>query len=368
MHFYEFKAMAREALLPPMGLLVLSAIGVVLLALRWRRSGWTCLGLGLSLMWVLSMPIVADTLTFVVQAYPAFNPATATDAQAIVILGGAEGQRDPAAEYGTEPAAQLELLDRLNYGAWLSRRTHLPILVTSDPMNARVMAVSLIRDFRMPPRWIDTDAHDTYENARNSARMLHADHVSSILLVTSTTHMLRSVREFSATGLAVTAAPDQVLIRNEGNAVRAVSAVQVHALGGRHAAFQPGGIRAAGGARARGVRGAAPAAPGAPDQLGRRALQRPCRSEPEAGDPPAHHHIVERPYADVISGSAGGDQQRHQMLFAGMGVARAGACDQFARPALRASISGWHTVLPSQSSNSCEPGISSFSIDRTRRL
>jgi uncharacterized SAM-binding protein YcdF (DUF218 family) len=213
MHFYELKAMAREALLPPMGLLVLSVIGAVLLALRWRRSGWTCLGAGLSLMWALSMPIVADTLTLVVQAYPAFNPATATHAQAIVILGGA-GQREPAAEYGTEPAAQLDLLDRLNYGAWLSRRTHLPILVTSDPRNAHTMAVSLTRDFQMPPRWIDAEAHDTYENARNSARMLHADHVNSILLVTSTTHMRRSVREFTATGLSVTAAPDQVLIRN----------------------------------------------------------------------------------------------------------------------------------------------------------
>ena len=48
-----------------------------------------------------------------------------------------------------------------------------------------------------------------------AARMLRADHVNSILLVTSTTHMLRAVREFTATGLAVTAAPDMVLIRNE---------------------------------------------------------------------------------------------------------------------------------------------------------
>jgi uncharacterized SAM-binding protein YcdF (DUF218 family) len=214
MHLYMFKAMAREALLPPMGLLVLSVIGVVLLALRHRRSGWTCLGAGLSLMWLLSMPIVADTLTLLVQTYPAFNPATRTTAQAIVILGGA-GQRDPAAEYGGQPATELELLDRLNYGAWLSRRTHLPILVTSDPMNVRAMAVTLRRDFQTPPHWIESDSHDTYENARNSARMLRADHVKSILLVTSTTHMLRSVREFTATGLAVTAAPDQVLIRNE---------------------------------------------------------------------------------------------------------------------------------------------------------
>jgi uncharacterized SAM-binding protein YcdF (DUF218 family) len=214
MHFYVFKAIARGVLLPPMGLLVLSVLGAVLLALRRRRSGWTCLGVGLGLLWLLSMPIVAGTLTLLVQTYPAFNPASATNARAIVILGGA-AQRDPAAEYGGQPAAQLELLERLNYGAWLSRQTHLPILVTSDPMNARAMAVSLTRDFRMPPRWVEASSHDTYENARNTAHLLRADNVTSVLLVTSTTHMLRSMREFTATGLAVTAAPVQVLIGPE---------------------------------------------------------------------------------------------------------------------------------------------------------
>ncbi len=77
------------------------------------------------------------------------------------------------------------------------------------------MAVVLTRDFQMPPRWIDSAAHDTFENARNSASLLRADHVNSILLVTSTTHMLRSAREFTATGLKVTAAPVQLLAERE---------------------------------------------------------------------------------------------------------------------------------------------------------
>jgi len=214
MHFYIFKSMARAVLLPPMGLLILSALGAVLLALRHRRSGWSCLGVGLGLMWLLSTPVVANSLTVLAQSYSAFNPASATDARAIVILGGT-GQREPAPEYGGQPAIELELLERLNYGAWLSRQTHLPILVTSDPMNARAMAVSLTRDFQVPPHWVDAHSHDTYENARNSAQMLRADHVNSILLVTSATHMLRSAREFMATGLTVTAAPVQVLIHSE---------------------------------------------------------------------------------------------------------------------------------------------------------
>ncbi len=211
MHLFAFKAVLHTLLPPPVGLLLLAILGAILLGRRHRRSGWTCLIAALSLLWLLSMPIVADGLTSLVQKYPAFNPAGATDAQAIVILGG-PGNRNHAPEYAGQPAVELDLLERLNYGAWLSRKTHLPILVTSDPSNAFSMAVSLNRDFQVPPHWVDWRSRDTFENARNSALMLRADHVHSILLVTSTTHMLRAMREFSATGLAVTAAPVHVLV------------------------------------------------------------------------------------------------------------------------------------------------------------
>jgi uncharacterized SAM-binding protein YcdF (DUF218 family) len=214
MHFYVFKEVLHTLLLPPDGLLLLAILGAILLGRRYRRSGWTCLLAALSLLWLLSMPIVADGLTSLVQEYPAFNPASATDARAIVILGG-PGNRNHAPEYGGQPAVELDLLERLNYGAWLSRKTHLPILVTSDPSNVFSMVVSLNRDFQVPPHWVDWRSRDTFDNARNSAVMLRADHVNSILLVTSSTHMLRAMREFAATGLAVTAAPVQVLANHE---------------------------------------------------------------------------------------------------------------------------------------------------------
>jgi uncharacterized SAM-binding protein YcdF (DUF218 family) len=214
MHFYSFKTVAHTLLLPPDGLMILALLGLVLVALRQRRSGWGCLIISLTLWWVLSVPSVADGLTWLVEGYPAFDPAAATNAQAIVILGGASA-RNHAPEYGGQPAVELDLLDRINYGARLSRLTHLPILVSSDPDNVRAMAVSLTRDFQMPPRWVDRNSHDTYENARNSAALLRADHVTSILLVTSSTHMVRSVREFAATGLEVTAAPVQMATRHE---------------------------------------------------------------------------------------------------------------------------------------------------------
>lgn len=214
MHLYWFKSVVRAMLLPPMGLLLLAILGAVLLALRFRRSGWSCLAVGLGLLYLLAIPVVADALTRLVAGYPPLNPANATGAQAIVILGGTGG-RNHAPEYGGGPAATLDLLERLDYGAWLSRQTNLPILVTSDLSNARQMAASLTRDFQVPPRWVDANSHDTFENARNSAAMLRADHVGSILLVTSSTHMVRAMHEFLGTGLAVTAAPVLVLTNRE---------------------------------------------------------------------------------------------------------------------------------------------------------
>jgi uncharacterized SAM-binding protein YcdF (DUF218 family) len=210
MHFYVIKTMARTLVLPPFGLLILAVLGVVLIGLRRHRAGWNCLIIGLGLLWLLSTPFVADELTRLTQVYPAFDPAQPTNAQAIVILGGGDG-RMHAPEYAGRPSTSLDLLERLNYGAWLSRITHLPILVTSDPGNSWEMVVSLSRDFQVQPRWVDWRARDTFDNARNSAAILRSSGVHSILLVTSSTHMLRATREFLATGLQVTAAPVHAL-------------------------------------------------------------------------------------------------------------------------------------------------------------
>jgi uncharacterized SAM-binding protein YcdF (DUF218 family) len=214
MHFYIFKDMARTLVLPPLGLLILAVLGAVLIGRQRRRAGWSCLIVALVLLWLLSTPVIADELTRLTQVYPAFDAAKPTNAQAIVILGGGEG-RLHAPEYAGRPATWLDLLERLNYGAWLARITHLPILVTSDPGNAWEMVASLNRDFQVAPRWVDWGSRDTFDNARNSAPMLRAAGVHSILLVTSSSHMLRAMREFLATGLQVTAAPVHVLGRRD---------------------------------------------------------------------------------------------------------------------------------------------------------
>jgi uncharacterized SAM-binding protein YcdF (DUF218 family) len=102
-------------------------------------------------------------------------------------------------------------MQRLAYGAYLSRRSHLPILVTGMGVEADAMRTTLRDDFEVVPRWVEAQSYDTFQNAHNVAALLGRDDIRRIILVTSGTHMLRSMHEFMATGLEVTPAPVGIL-------------------------------------------------------------------------------------------------------------------------------------------------------------
>ncbi len=198
------KTLLRILILPPAGPLLLAIIGALLLRRR-PRAGRVLLATGLGSLWLLSLPVVADVLTRTAQHYPALDLNLPLQAQAIVILGGG-GQRTYAPEYGG-PAPDPLLLERLTYGAYVAHHTGLPILVTGNGIEARAMRDSLVRNFAIEPRWIEDRAYDTFDNASNSAQLLRADGVQSIVLVTSAEHLWRASHEFAATGLQVIPAP-----------------------------------------------------------------------------------------------------------------------------------------------------------------
>lgn len=164
--YYFLKALANSLLLPPSGPLLVSAVGAVLIRRRRGRLGWTLLVAGLISCWPMATPLVADTLSALAEHYPPLDPNSRTGAQAIVVLGGG-GERGEAPEYGG-PAAGLVLLERLTYGAFLARRTGLPLLVTGTPLEARVMRVTLSRNFGLPTHWVEDRSRDTYDNAQYS--------------------------------------------------------------------------------------------------------------------------------------------------------------------------------------------------------
>ena len=203
------KTILRILILPPAAPLLLVFAGLVWHS-RSPRIGLTLIGTGAAVLWLLSTLVVAMPLERLAEHYPALDPARtqATSAQAIVILGGG-GQRAYAPEYGGAEADPY-LLERLTYGAWLARRTNLPVLVTGYRIEATAMAETLARNFQIRPRWVDDRAYDTFENARNSAQILRAAGIERILLVSSAAHLWRAAHEFRATGLTVIAAPVHV--------------------------------------------------------------------------------------------------------------------------------------------------------------
>jgi len=200
----RFKTLLKGIILPPAGPLLLATLGVLLIKRR-PVLARTCLILGLGSLWLLSTPVVSDAVTGLAEHYPPLDLRNTAGAQAIVILGGG-GFRVFAPEYGG-PAAEPLMLERLSYGAYVAGKTGLPVLVTGFHSEAGAMRDTLQRNFGVDARWVDDQAYDTFENARNSVRLLQASGVSRVILVTHATHMWRSVHEFTAAGIEVVPAP-----------------------------------------------------------------------------------------------------------------------------------------------------------------
>jgi uncharacterized SAM-binding protein YcdF (DUF218 family) len=208
----RIKMLLKAVILPPTGPLLLAIAGAFLIKRR-PVLARTCLILGLGSLWLLSTPRVSEALAGLAEHYPPLDLRSAAAAQAIVILGGG-GQRAVAPEYGG-PSADPVLLERLTYGAYVARKTGLPILVTGYGIEAAAMRETLLRNFEIAARWVDDGAYDTFDNARNSVRLLKGAGVQRIILVTHATHMWRSVNEFTAAGMEVVPAPMGMLAAHD---------------------------------------------------------------------------------------------------------------------------------------------------------
>ena len=215
----QLKTLVKNGLLPPGGLLLLALLGLLLLKRR-PKLARACLITAIASLWLLSTPVISDALTRWVERYPPLDLSRAASAQAIVVLGGG-GQRALAPEYGG-PAAEPLLLERLSYGAYLEKKTGLPVLVTGFSLEARAMHDSLLRNFGVEARWVDDRAYDTFQNARNSAQLLQPEGVRRIILVTRATHMGRSVEEFASSGFEVFPAPVGILASRDFGVLRFV--------------------------------------------------------------------------------------------------------------------------------------------------
>jgi uncharacterized SAM-binding protein YcdF (DUF218 family) len=211
------KTVLKNLVLPPSGSLLLAFAGLLLLR-RSGRLGRCLIVLGTASLWLLSTPVVADWLTSLIERYPPLNLSQPTQAGAIVILGGG-GQRAFAPEYGGAEADPY-LLERIAYGAYIAQKTGLPILVTGFHDEATAMHDTLERHFGIEARWVDDQSYDTFENARNSVRMLHTDGIERVILLTRATHLWRASQEFTAAGMQIVPAPVGALAPREHSPFR----------------------------------------------------------------------------------------------------------------------------------------------------
>ena len=205
-------SLSKILLLPPGCLLVLAAVGLATLR-RWPVVGRSLLAASLVLLYSLSTPFCSGLLRHSLEKYPAIAEADLVDdAGAIVVLGADEYAAAP--EFGRNDTVGAISLERIRYAAWLHRTTGgVPLLTTGGLLRPRgtpvgeTMASALREEFGVPVRWVEDTSSNTRENATLSAKILRGAGVHKIYLVTSASHMRRSVATFEALGFEVVPAP-----------------------------------------------------------------------------------------------------------------------------------------------------------------
>lgn len=214
------KSLSAWLMPPGINLLVLLA-GLALMARRPRAGRWLCAA-GVLLLYAMSTDQLATSLIAGLEVHPAVTPDEVRDsgAGAIVVLGGGRYPQGP--EFGAETVAGVAL-ERMRYGAYLHRETGLPLLVTGGSVfgeansEASLMQAAAERDFGVSVRWVEERARNSAENALYSQTLLAAAGVRSIVLVTSASHMRRSVIMFERVGLQVLPAPTVLDTRGDGD-------------------------------------------------------------------------------------------------------------------------------------------------------
>lgn len=201
----------KPLLLPPGGLILLALLGLMLSG---RFLGKFLILLSISGLYLFSTGFVSQQLALGLQQYPAKSPdeLRTEGAQAIVVLGG--GSYLDAPEYGVSTVSG-QLLERLRYGAWLSRRLGLPVLPSggSEMGRGRAEAESakevLEQEFSVRVIGVESTSRTTRENAEFTKVLLDGFNIRRVILVTHAIHMPRALESFRAAGIDAVPAPTQ---------------------------------------------------------------------------------------------------------------------------------------------------------------
>jgi uncharacterized SAM-binding protein YcdF (DUF218 family) len=204
----------------PLGLACLLLI--VALFTLWKRPRWSalCIGLALVLLLVGGNGWVAMQITHSLERQ--YVPdAELPKAEAIVVLGGAIRPQFPPRPW----VEVTEAGDRPLYAAQLYRQGKAPLVILSGgriswqgggPPESADMA-KVVEAMGVPATAIlqDPTSLNTHENAVNVKKILTERNIKQVLLVTSATHMPRSMQIFKKQGINVIAAPTDFLVAQQ---------------------------------------------------------------------------------------------------------------------------------------------------------
>lgn len=216
----DWKPLLRLLLLPPAPMLLLGLLGLALLG-RQQRLGRLLVAVALAATWVVATPMFGHWLLQTLTRPPPMLTQQAVAALAgrprsvILVLGG--GRKLMALEYGAADLSELGA-ERLRYGAWLARQTHLPLAFSggvahsnsNGPTEAAVARAALERDFGLSLRWVEDRSRDTSENALYSVALLQGAGIERIVLVTHDFHQRRALAAF-ARAIASSGRPMEVV-------------------------------------------------------------------------------------------------------------------------------------------------------------
>jgi uncharacterized SAM-binding protein YcdF (DUF218 family) len=200
--------------LPSNLLITLALIGIVLLILRFRRTGMSFLVASVMLLAVLGLTPAGNALILPLEdRFPPWDPARGAP-DGIIVLGGSF---DTVVAPVRGEVSLNEAAERLTAIADLARRYPSARIAFSGGSGRLIyggaseadLALRLLQSFGIPRDRVvlDNKSRDTDENARFTKELLNPKPGERWLLVTSAYHMPRSVGAFRHAGFPVEAYP-----------------------------------------------------------------------------------------------------------------------------------------------------------------
>lgn len=204
----------------------LAVIGLGAVVSWWRgRLGALIVGVGIAVLWIASMPLVADGLQWTLESrYPPSPVQDVQRADAIVTLGGSVSPPRPPRVYPDLNGAA----DRVWHAARLFHANKASVIIASGgtmpwkdqafreapAMKQVLVSLGVPEDSIV----VESRSANTYENATHTADVAAEMSLDRILLVTSALHMRRALATFRQAGIdAIPVATDYRAVQGEGS-------------------------------------------------------------------------------------------------------------------------------------------------------